>query len=321
MKRGGLLRRRKGLRRSGKALRRTPLRKRNRGRLARLRAVQFGPQAALCRISPCLVPGCAASPCDPHHVITRARGGTDADTVPLCRFHHTGGPESIHEMGRAWFERRHGVDVARALEEIRRRTSELSRPHGEKMGRRWGGRGDKSSPPPKLSPTAPPGSPQPTPSDLSNTSASSRSLPSTNTPDDYDIEKVRTRSSSYGPATKIALVLSAILVGEWSEEVLARALALRGWGRRPVPGSSSGDPADVVAEEAARSRVPVDSIRGPQKQFAVVAARRRIVRRLAAGPPLGPGWGVREIARFLDRDPASIGYLLRTDDPPGGSLR
>lgn len=81
-------------------------------RLERLRAKQFGPQAELCRRSPCHVCG-APPPSDPHHVVTRERGGLDEHTVPLCRAHH----EEWHDAGGRAFDRRHGVDLlALALE-------------------------------------------------------------------------------------------------------------------------------------------------------------------------------------------------------------
>jgi hypothetical protein len=93
-------------------VKRSRIRKRNPERLERLRAKQFGPQADLCRSLPCVV--CGVSPSDPAHVRSRGAGGTDADTVPLCRTHH----QEQHQIGLRSFERLHGLDlelVARSL--------------------------------------------------------------------------------------------------------------------------------------------------------------------------------------------------------------
>lgn len=85
--------------------RRTPLRRRNLKRLARLRAKTFGPQAARCRELPCCV--CDRAPSEPHHVRSRGAGGTDADCVALCRACH----DEVHRIGIDSFGERHGVDL------------------------------------------------------------------------------------------------------------------------------------------------------------------------------------------------------------------
>jgi hypothetical protein len=87
------------LRAKSQPARKAPLKKVNRKRAARRRAEDFGPQAELCRRLPCCScdamlfrtvlarrrPGWPFDPVDPHHEPTRARGGKDHDTLPLCR--------------------------------------------------------------------------------------------------------------------------------------------------------------------------------------------------------------------------------------------
>jgi hypothetical protein len=134
------LQRKTPLRRTG-GLKRTPMKRENTERAAKRRAEAFGEQAELCRWIACvacrqeqfpeMTPGdwglhaklslieharCRIMPprCDPHHEPTRAAGGKDKDTVPLCREHH----DERHRIGRAAFEAKHGVDlraVARAI--------------------------------------------------------------------------------------------------------------------------------------------------------------------------------------------------------------
>jgi hypothetical protein len=79
----------------------------------------FGPRAAACRQSPCLVSFSARpTACnyatdnggsyytDPAHVLhTEGAGGIDDDTYPLCRRHH----EEEHRIGRATFIARYGM--------------------------------------------------------------------------------------------------------------------------------------------------------------------------------------------------------------------
>lgn len=100
--------------------RRTPLRRkiriklRNPKRLAKLRASQFGPQAALCRTMPCCC--CKAPPpSDPHHLKSRGAGGDDSFCVPLCRRCH----QAVHTQGaEQWFYLRH-VKPEDVLERMR----------------------------------------------------------------------------------------------------------------------------------------------------------------------------------------------------------
>lgn len=56
-------------------------------RLLKRRKEQFGPQADLCRQLPCCACG-AKPPSEPDHVRSRGAGGTDEDTVPMCRTCH-----------------------------------------------------------------------------------------------------------------------------------------------------------------------------------------------------------------------------------------
>lgn len=115
-------------------LRRTRMPRRNEERAAKRRAECFGEQADACRTLPCCVcwPGAAAGTLlsvasgrddmrtrllvsDPHHEPPRSCGGKDGDTVPLCREHH----DERHSIGRAAFERVHGVDLRAAAKSIR----------------------------------------------------------------------------------------------------------------------------------------------------------------------------------------------------------
>lgn len=98
--------------------RKTRLRPVNPERRANLRAVQFGPQAALCRRLPCCV--CGSRPTHAHHVVSRGAGGEDRHTVPLCWSCHG----LVHRLGRETFERRHApvklrVVAARLHREVR----------------------------------------------------------------------------------------------------------------------------------------------------------------------------------------------------------
>lgn len=123
-------------------LRRAMLKRRNEARAEKRRAERFGEQADACRRMPCavcltrnagpkpervgdwlrgylradLLEGVAYFQTDPHHEPTRAAGGKDKDTVPLCREHH----DERHRIGRKAFEEKHGVDlraIAKAIHE------------------------------------------------------------------------------------------------------------------------------------------------------------------------------------------------------------
>lgn len=101
---------------------RKPIKKRNQARYAKLHAEQFGEQAALCRVLPCLacvgrrfeqelyepsVWWLGGAVCEAHHEPPRSCGGIDKDTVPLCRKHH----HERHQHGLSAFEARYGLDV------------------------------------------------------------------------------------------------------------------------------------------------------------------------------------------------------------------
>ena len=63
-------------------------------RRARLRAVQFGRQAEVCRGMACCV--CFSPPPNhPHHTKSRGAGGLDSSTCPLCPPHH----DMVHRWG------------------------------------------------------------------------------------------------------------------------------------------------------------------------------------------------------------------------------
>lgn len=81
---------------------------------------QFGEQAARCRKAPCACCG-AKGRSEPNHWPTRANGGLDADTMPLC-----GGPGGCHEAFHAAgspeaFLERTGCDVIAAIQAMRRK--------------------------------------------------------------------------------------------------------------------------------------------------------------------------------------------------------
>ncbi len=88
MKRGGPLRRRTPLKRTGR------LRSRNPERAAKRREQDFGPLAEYARWLPCAACG-APAPSDPAHVKSRGAGGHarlangDGNIIPLCRLCHT----------------------------------------------------------------------------------------------------------------------------------------------------------------------------------------------------------------------------------------
>jgi hypothetical protein len=75
------------LKRTSSLRRQVPVRRRNARRLKRLRELQFGVQAQLCRESRCCNCG-DWPPSDPHHVKSRGAGGRDDSTIPLCRACH-----------------------------------------------------------------------------------------------------------------------------------------------------------------------------------------------------------------------------------------
>lgn len=113
----------------GKPLqRKARMKKVNKERLEKRRAEEFGPQAQLCRESACCVPGCRLSgtatghKSHPHHIKTRAAGGRDSDTVPLCGFHHA----QVHRWGVGTFEELHGISFAAIAEEMQARVAEAS---------------------------------------------------------------------------------------------------------------------------------------------------------------------------------------------------
>ncbi len=94
--------RRTELKQGAPPARKTPIRKRNPQRLARLQVEQFGPGEYKEHIKslPCLV--CGSWPVDPAHVLkTRATGGGPEGMAPLCREHHT----MFDSIGEERFER------------------------------------------------------------------------------------------------------------------------------------------------------------------------------------------------------------------------
>lgn len=95
--------------------RKTRMRKVRHDRIRARRAVAFGKQAELCRRTRCCVPQCRETDCEPHHEPTRARGGLDADTCPLCFKHH----HERHWLGRITFESRYGISLLQETARMR----------------------------------------------------------------------------------------------------------------------------------------------------------------------------------------------------------
>lgn len=95
-------------------IRTTPLRRKTRMRwCSRKRRKErherdFGAQAERCRTLPCTI--CGRRPAEPHHEPTRAAGGRDKDTLPLCRDCH----DERHAIGRPAFEAKHRRDLRAA---------------------------------------------------------------------------------------------------------------------------------------------------------------------------------------------------------------
>lgn len=108
------LRARSRLRSTSMLERRTKLAPVNRKRLARLRVLQFGAQAELCRAMPCCSCG-APPPSDPSHIKTRGAGGLDDVTVPQCRRCH----DRLGREGVTTFWARVGVDPWAVIERMR----------------------------------------------------------------------------------------------------------------------------------------------------------------------------------------------------------
>ena len=107
--------RRTPLRRGKPLARKTAMRRVRHDRIRARRANAFGRQAELCRRTRCCVPMCRETCCEAHHEPTRARGGLDRDTLPLCFRHHY----ERHHLGRITFESRYGVDLLREAARMR----------------------------------------------------------------------------------------------------------------------------------------------------------------------------------------------------------
>lgn len=85
----------------------TPIRKRNPERAARLDREACGPHADYVRRHPCRI--CGHVPVQAHHVKSRGAGGkAENNLIPLCPVHH----ERVHR-GRKTFEREHKIDQAK----------------------------------------------------------------------------------------------------------------------------------------------------------------------------------------------------------------
>lgn len=95
---------------SSSGLSSSPLRSVNSERRRRRYARNFSDKADWIREQPCDV--CGRRPSDPHHHPTVGAGGTKRDLMPLCRDHHTLGPDAYHRLGAVTFAKRHDLDLA-----------------------------------------------------------------------------------------------------------------------------------------------------------------------------------------------------------------
>lgn len=99
-----------------------PMAKVNPERAAQARAEDFGWQASACERLPCYACGRQGASVA-HHDPPRARGGTDADTVPLCdRTRLNGVPgchQRRHDVGELTFWAELGVTPEQAIEHVR----------------------------------------------------------------------------------------------------------------------------------------------------------------------------------------------------------
>lgn len=94
------------------SLRRTPLRRVNPERRAKLREIQFGTHGPRIEALRCAV--CAALPrVEPAHVKSCGAGGEWRDIVPLCARCHR---FDQHQRGIKTFQREHGVDLVELAE-------------------------------------------------------------------------------------------------------------------------------------------------------------------------------------------------------------
>ena len=86
-------------------MKRSPIKRVNHKRKAKLYLIQFGPHSDWIRELGCLV--CNERPVQPHHFPTRGAGGTAKDLTPLCQYHHA----QFHEMGPGSFQETYEVDL------------------------------------------------------------------------------------------------------------------------------------------------------------------------------------------------------------------
>lgn len=115
LRRGKPLRRTGGLQRTGFLNRYAPMKKENKERKKKARALDFGELAKYVRGLPCCAPGCGApAPSDPAHVHSRGAGyhawreNGDGNILSFCRKHHDlqglKGWSAIHHRGIEWGE-------------------------------------------------------------------------------------------------------------------------------------------------------------------------------------------------------------------------
>lgn len=95
--------------------RRTPIKALNRERLDERfkKAFLSKERVEYIRWLGCAVPDCRKTPCENHHVTSRAAGGSYKDVIPLCEAHHS----EIHAVGKITFAKRYGLDLVECARE------------------------------------------------------------------------------------------------------------------------------------------------------------------------------------------------------------
>jgi len=101
-------------------IRKTPIKRMNRGRRKKKFARNFGTRAEAVRDMKCLVPGCRGRSEAAHMNGARGMGGCGGDRRglgPLCRLHHLQSGEKGTSM-RADFEAKYGIDLIQESDRI-----------------------------------------------------------------------------------------------------------------------------------------------------------------------------------------------------------
>lgn len=120
--------------RRSELFRRTPIKRVNKGRKARLREQQWGPPGWVQFVKSQRCCACHGPYPEAAHEPSRGAGGTWKDIVPLCAHCHRTRPGAIHQIGRRLFEEKNNLD----LEEVKARLLDkwdTTRGRDERTGR------------------------------------------------------------------------------------------------------------------------------------------------------------------------------------------